>query len=752
MVLKLNKWILSSFIIILCIGFSPDLIADQITNIQNSINIDEANKMLDDIEEQVESMRLYSIQQSMQRTKALAGQSDGCVATTTEQLDVITKMLESFKGEHEIINQSGSLKYLNEKMNIYKKQRAECLLIKLKSSEILLKLKASEHKLRISKTLKKTMPIWDAYRDEVFFTQHVKNISTILVALDARITLGNYLNFATIILFCGFFTLLYYHYKKRHSFTTSQSSLPFQFISYTLEHHIPIIISLLILSAFVGYTLNNHNGRNSFLILFHNSVVFILYISLANFITSKYSANHTADKKIIRIQVYSVATVVLFGYALKFLLGIEAPTYSIHPAINTTFVTLVLFGCMWVSLKILNGPFFESFTENIRLYTKVIVLFLFGIVIACNLLGYNNLASLFISNINSTFLLFLSVYFILHCINSMYNNLQEGKMPLSRKLRNLIGIKYNRPILEIFIIKSAIYVILAVFTALYFMKIWKFPITLTEKYITVFNQITISEATIFPFKIIVSFIVFAILMIANKATSTAVAKKYRSKRHAEEQVAVASIFNYFGIIIALLIALIVSGINFTGLAIILGALSVGMGFGLQNIVNNFISGLVLLLQRPIKSGDRILFNEIEGFVKSINVLSTRIKTLSKEDIIIPNSELTANPVTNYMLHDQSWRLTCEVGIEYGSNIELVKKTLLDVAKAHPDVCQEEPNQPVVLFRNFSDSSLDFELWCVILDVNKKHPIKSELYFAINKAFAEQGITIPFPQRDVHIKK
>lgn len=756
MVLKINKWILSG-LIILCVGLSSSLMAAQKVVMQDVINIEETNKMLDDIEERMVNMRLFSIQQSVHGIKELVVQSDDCVATATDQIEVITKMLESFKGEREIINESESLKYLNKKNNIYKKQRAECLLIKLKSSEVLLKLKASEHKLRISKTLKKALPIWSAYQAEGSLKQYAKNIFTVLMQLKERITLGNYLGFIMLIIFCGLFTLLYYHYKKRYKFAISKCArpIPLQFIDYTLEHYIPIIISLLVLSVFTGYILNNHNAINSFLTLFHASMVFILYISLVNFITSKnleYNTAYIDSKRNIRVQVYFITIAIIFSYLLKFLLGIEEPTYSIHPAISTTFVTLVLLGCMWVFLKILEGPFFENVTPNSKFYTKAIILFFLGIVIACNLLGYNNLASLLISNINSTFLLFLLVYFIFHCINSMYDNLQEGKSFLSRKLHSLTSTKYSRPILELFLIKSALYVVLAVLTVFYFMKIWKFPITITDKYITAFNEFTISEITIFPSKIIISFIVFAILMIINKATSAAVAKKYRSKRHTEEQVAVASIFNYFGTVLALLIALIISGINFTGLAIILGALSVGMGFGLQSTVNNFISGLILLLQRPIKSGDRIFFNDIEGFVKSINVLSTRIKTLSKEDIIIPNSELTANPVTNYMLHDRSWRIICEVGVEYGSNADLVKKTLLDVAKGHPDVCQEEPNQPVVLFSNFSDSSLDFELWCIILDVNKKHPIKSELYFAINKAFAVHGITIPFPQRDVHIKK
>jgi small-conductance mechanosensitive channel len=124
--------------------------------------------------------------------------------------------------------------------------------------------------------------------------------------------------------------------------------------------------------------------------------------------------------------------------------------------------------------------------------------------------------------------------------------------------------------------------------------------------------------------------------------------------------------------------------------------------------------------------------------------------MSRADVIVPNADLIKNQVTNYMFRDPYWRVECKVGVAYGSDTELVKQTLLEVAQNHQNVVQDEANGPAVLFKQFGDSALNFELWCIIKNVNSKYVVESELNFAIDKAFREKRITIAFPQRDVHI--
>lgn len=227
----------------------------------------------------------------------------------------------------------------------------------------------------------------------------------------------------------------------------------------------------------------------------------------------------------------------------------------------------------------------------------------------------------------------------------------------------------------------------------------------------------------------------------SRAISTSISRHQQFENEEETQVAIASILTYVGFSIAVISGLLVAGFNFTGLAIIAGALSVGIGLGLQSIVNNFVSGIILLIEKPIRPGDRINIDGVEGFVKKIRVRSTQILTPVNEDIIIPNSDLITRRVVNYMLTDNYWRVNCEVSVAFGTNLNLVKDILLEIANKHDDVVKSGRNKPVVLFTSFADSALTFQLWCMIKDVNKKSTVKSELNFSIEEAFRKHDISI-----------
>ena len=161
--------------------------------------------------------------------------------------------------------------------------------------------------------------------------------------------------------------------------------------------------------------------------------------------------------------------------------------------------------------------------------------------------------------------------------------------------------------------------------------------------------------------------------------------------------------------------------------------------------------MILLIEKPIRPGDRINVDGVEGFVKKIRVRSTQIITPSREDIIVPNSDLITRRVTNYMFSDKFCHINCEVGVAYGSDTQLVRDVLLNIANHHEEVVKIGRNKPVVLFRSFADNSLVFQLGCLIKDVNKKSIVKSDLNFAIDQAFRDHHIDMPFPQRELHIK-
>lgn len=193
-----------------------------------------------------------------------------------------------------------------------------------------------------------------------------------------------------------------------------------------------------------------------------------------------------------------------------------------------------------------------------------------------------------------------------------------------------------------------------------------------------------------------------------------------------------------------------AGINLSSLGIMAGALGVGIGFGLQNITSNLISGVIILFEKPIKLGDRIDVGGVEGNVYSISFRATTIITNDNISIIVPNSDFIAHKVINWSHNDRNIRFKFPVGVSYKEDPEKVREVLLDVANNNPNVLEQPA--PSVLFDGYGESSLDFIL-AVWTNTHNDKPriLKSELYFEIFKRFRENGIEIPFPQRDIHIK-
>jgi len=206
---------------------------------------------------------------------------------------------------------------------------------------------------------------------------------------------------------------------------------------------------------------------------------------------------------------------------------------------------------------------------------------------------------------------------------------------------------------------------------------------------------------------------------------------------------------YVIITIGVLVSLQFVGIDLSSLAVIFGLLSVGIGFGLQNITNNFISGLIVLFERPISVGDRVDVGGIEGDVLEINIRSTKILTMNNISIIVPNQEFVGSNVINYSHGDPSFRLDLEVGVSYGSDVDTVVKALNEVAVQHPKVMKSP--SPQVHLKGFGDSAWDMELHIWVPDVKQYRIIRNELNQEIVRKFREYNIEIPFPQRDLHVR-
>jgi len=214
---------------------------------------------------------------------------------------------------------------------------------------------------------------------------------------------------------------------------------------------------------------------------------------------------------------------------------------------------------------------------------------------------------------------------------------------------------------------------------------------------------------------------------------------------------ISTIVRYLILIVGVIIIFQTTGIDLSALGLLVGALGVGIGFGLQNVTNNFISGIIILFERPIKVGDRI---EVEGLTGNIVDISARATTIITNDniaVIVPNSDFINKQVINWSHNNRNIRLNIPIGVSYKEDPQIVAKLLLGIAKAHPGVL--ETPAPNVRFEEFGDSSLKFllQIWTSEY-IDRPAVIKSDIYFEVFKVFKDNNIEIPFPQRDIHIKE
>jgi small-conductance mechanosensitive channel len=225
----------------------------------------------------------------------------------------------------------------------------------------------------------------------------------------------------------------------------------------------------------------------------------------------------------------------------------------------------------------------------------------------------------------------------------------------------------------------------------------------------------------------------------------------RTRFDAGLQFAITRISGYVFVALGFYVALVINGVNLSSLAVVAGALGIGIGFGLQGLVANFVAGLVLLAERPVSVGDRIEVEGVAGNVTKISLRATTVLTNDNISVIVPNSDLTSNPVINWSHGGPRVRLRLPVGVAYGTDPEHVRATLLEVAAAHRDVLKTPA--PTVFFDSFGDNALNFELavWTETMSHSPRR-FRSELNFGIEKILRERGIEIPFPQRVVHLRR
>lgn len=449
-----------------------------------------------------------------------------------------------------------------------------------------------------------------------------------------------------------------------------------------------------------------------------------------------------------RFQV--LAFLAYLGYLLFSTLLAQSLPESALLLARAIFATILILNLIWAFSIIMRLPQFKG-----RHWLTALVHVLLTASLIIELLGYRNLAWELARDVLGSLLALGLLVLLSRLFRELYENLDKGEGKWSKIIRKVLGTPEKVSIPGLTWVRLITTLSLWTLFAFLLLLVWDVSETMLldiEAYLK--DGFNLGTFHIVPVKLAIGFLMVAVIILVGgwfrNQLQTSWLKKTRMERGAKE--ALISITGYVIFAIALLVGAGIAGFNFQNLAIIAGALSVGIGFGLQNIVNNFVSGLILLFERPVKTGDWIVVGTTEGYVKSIRIRSTQIQTFDRADVIVPNSELISGQVTNWMFRDTKGRARIPVGVAYGSDVQKVKAILEDLAEGHPRVVIDgSVSKPKVLFLGFGDSSLNFELRCFIDNIDMRLSIISDINFAIDDAFREEGIEIPFPQRDIHIR-
>jgi potassium efflux system protein len=432
--------------------------------------------------------------------------------------------------------------------------------------------------------------------------------------------------------------------------------------------------------------------------------------------------------------------IVACMFAINLLISIQFP-----PPLFRTFLVSAASSLGMLSMHSLLRP------HDIK-RSRISIAILIGLVLTCaivtviEIIGYSSLAlHIFRSTLTTIFIIFLSWLLMLivrGLLESAFRSRSAQKIPLLRtqatklidrtsKLLNLmVLLLFCGAVLETWRVSTSSWELIH--------QVFAFGVTIGETQITLWLVLTAA-----------AFLYGAV--IASRIVQFFMMRKLFTQFRVDPGIgqSVTRLMHYTIVLLGILLALATLGFELTNLTIIASALSVGIGFGLQTIVNNFVCGLILLFERPVKVGDIVQIGEEWATIRDIGLRATTIQTFNRSDIVVPNSDLITNQVTNWTLADRKMRLSLNVGVAYGSEVPLVLQTLEECTRGNRHILRDP--DPLILFMGFGDSSLDFQLRVWIDNLDFINVVRSELNQEIDRLFRERRIEIPFPQRDLHLR-
>lgn len=447
-----------------------------------------------------------------------------------------------------------------------------------------------------------------------------------------------------------------------------------------------------------------------------------------------------------------LAILALAVAVLSATLVVEGFPDPVQRFLRLVFATVLLVELMRVIWLV--GPLLRWHDTRVpRALLVLVMLFALG----AEWSGYLNLSEYIVGGVVGTLISFGLAWFIWRLLDDLYDGLDEGRRRWQRKLRQALDVQPDAYMPGVTWLRIVTSIIVWGGFLLLVSLMWGLSDTGLAWLMRLLHEgIQIGQFEIVPIELLWGVIALVVLISVTGWFKARLSQRWLTRTRMERGArdAVVTVSGYAGVAIAIIVGLSIAGVQFTNIALIAGALSVGIGFGLQNIFNNFVSGLILLFERPVKTDDWIVVGDTEGLVKRIRIRSTEIKTFDHADVIVPNSEIIQGKVVNWMLRDPFGRVIIPVRVAYGTDPEQVRSILEEIGREHPRAITDAVLAPLpeALFRRFGDYGMEFELRLFIRDIEYTLHVQNDLNFAIERAFRRHGIVIPYPRQDVQIDR
>ena len=708
--------------------------------------------------------KLKEFQEVVAEIKTVA---NDCITSNQENIDSITRNVEliGVEGFHEDQVVAAKRKSLDKIRTQHENQLATCRVLLLRTTQISENALLQQQAIVASQLLTRNESLLEHLQDNIMNPSKGLNALLDFVLASSGIDLIHQ-NWHLLTLLIAISVLVAFFLRGLFSIfiarmiARAESSFARRFTIALLTCSRHYLLMLFLTGSVAGYFLYLGLSNDQFSFITLLSIGLFLYVLLTWVLriilgpikpaTLLIDLQKDVAEKLMR-RLRLLAKLLFVGFLIFSATKLHDFPDFVTGLLRNIYLTLLVLNLCWAFWLL---TYIRGLANKHLLRTIVILVLIISLVADWS--GYNNLASFILIGIAGSISLWLLTHLILKLWTDFFDSLDDGEFAWQQFIRRKIGVQQGEYLPGSFWFRFTFNLVVWSLFAIAILKIWGLSdasLLAIQSLIT--DGFDIGPVHVVPSKLIIALLLFALLLSLIGWIKRRLHKSWlnRSRMDRGSKESMVTLTGYVGIIAAFLIALTIAGVELANLALIAGALSVGIGFGLQNVVNNFVSGIVLLFERPIKTGDWIIVGGTQGYVRKIQLRSTLIETFDRADVIVPNAEIIASQVTNWMLNDSVGRVKVPIRAAYGSDPRQVEQILLDIASEHPRVVtnSQKIDKPWVVFKEFGDSALQFELRFFISDIDYYMGVLSDINYAVAEAFGKAGIEIPFPQTDVHLR-